>query len=174
MDKEAYQIYLLSDHWKAKREQRLKYDGYRCLFCGSGDSLNVHHLHYNSLWNESVEFDLVTLCRDCHKRFHECIDMYTPEIKEINRQWQHDANNAIKDIAIKYRTQSGNHLASVIHRFIGDKPNKNIAKIIKVFMLCLDYKAGYTEVHPHGIKENTYSIAAQKLSALRKKKAAQG
>lgn len=132
--------------------------------------MNVHHLNYDNLWNEVIELDLVTLCRNCHKRFHEYIDQYQPEIKQMNRRWKEAASDAIRDITIEYRTESGKHLANVIHSFIGDKANPNIARIIKVFMLGLGYEAGYTNVYPRNVKQNTYTIAAQSLSAMRKNK----
>lgn len=173
MDKESYRIYLLSDHWKEVSEKRKKIDGYKCVFCGCSESLNVHHLNYDNLWNENIELDLITLCHDCHLKMHKCMDQYKPEIQDMNERWRRAASDAIHDIAIAYREESGNHLAEVIYNLVGNKPNPNIAKIIKAVMYGLNYQAGYTRVYPMNVKQNTYTIAAQKLSKLRKRKTAQ-
>ena len=169
MDKEAYKIYLSSDHWKETRKKRLELDGYKCCICGIGCDLDVHHLSYDRLWNEDVEHDLVTLCRVCHKTFHDFMSEYIPEVKEINKRWKDEAEQALTEIANKYREESGNHLANVVYKFIGNDPNPRIARIIKVFRQGLEYSAGYTMVYPSFAKGNSYTTAAKKLSQLRRK-----
>lgn len=39
--------------------------------CGSGTNLNVHHISYEHLDTYDEIDDLITLCRDCHKKVHE-------------------------------------------------------------------------------------------------------
>ncbi len=65
---QPYQEYLRSPDWRAKREQRLHMDRYRCRLCGSRYWLEVHHCpdSYHKIPYESVEEDLITLCHGCH------------------------------------------------------------------------------------------------------------
>lgn len=70
-----YKHYLNTDYWKEKRLNILKRDKNKCFFCGSEDSLCVHHLKYMDN-NKSILFDeyncsLITLCKPCHKNFHK-------------------------------------------------------------------------------------------------------
>ncbi len=64
-----YNEYLNSPYWKAKREQRLKIDNYKCVDCESPNNLQVHHKTYVRLRHELMD-DLVTLCERCHKNRH--------------------------------------------------------------------------------------------------------
>lgn len=65
------QVYLHSSKWNSKRKQRLKLDNYTCQVCkASGIPLEVHHLHYRTLYKERLE-DLVTVCRTCHQNIHD-------------------------------------------------------------------------------------------------------
>lgn len=66
-----YKEYLQSDHWKkVSREYRQKYG--KCQLCGTTGKLNVHHNNYECLYNETDK-DLIVLCEDCHKKFHDKI-----------------------------------------------------------------------------------------------------
>ena len=48
------------------RERVYRRDGYRCLFCGSGDDLTLDHVYPKSLGGDHVEDNLQTLCRSCN------------------------------------------------------------------------------------------------------------
>jgi 5-methylcytosine-specific restriction endonuclease McrA len=61
-------VYLGSAHWLETRARQLRLVGW-CQTCGSTVELQVHHLHYSSLWAERTE-DLCTLCARCHRRIH--------------------------------------------------------------------------------------------------------
>lgn len=65
----AYQEYLRTDKWRTIAAQRLALDGYECVMCG-GTAENVHHRRYSRQWGEETILDLVSLCRECHARFH--------------------------------------------------------------------------------------------------------
>lgn len=65
----AYQRYLASPEWRAKRRQRLGIDSFKCARCESDEQLEVHHLTYDRLGSERMD-DLLTLCRICHKKDH--------------------------------------------------------------------------------------------------------
>ena len=51
--------------WCVKREITIK-----CLFCGTPQNLQVHHLTYSNLYNEDIIKDLAFLCDMCHKNHH--------------------------------------------------------------------------------------------------------
>lgn len=68
--KQAYRVYLGSDHWKRLREQVLKRDGGRCVRCGRICHLQAHHRFYREGWEQSEVGDLITLCRWCHELEH--------------------------------------------------------------------------------------------------------
>ena len=64
-----YNIYIHSDAWKQKRQQRLDLDNHTCQMCGATDKLEVHHITYDTLGFERME-DLITLCEKCHTKVH--------------------------------------------------------------------------------------------------------
>ena len=51
----------------AKRNERLKIDGYKCARCGFTRALEVHHINYERFGDEDVGRDLITLCKKCHR-----------------------------------------------------------------------------------------------------------
>jgi len=67
---EDYSAYLLSDHWKAKRQEAFKYHGPACHECGATESLVVHHMTYRRLGREKMK-DLRILCGPCHRLYHK-------------------------------------------------------------------------------------------------------
>lgn len=52
--------------WKERRAEVLARDGHRCLDCGTGERLTVHHIvPWRETQDDRIE-NLVTLCRRCH------------------------------------------------------------------------------------------------------------
>lgn len=70
ISKTEKQNYLSSPIWQTKRKQRLVIDNYTCQMCGSQEPLEVHHIHYRTFKQESMD-DLVSLCRKCHAYIHQ-------------------------------------------------------------------------------------------------------
>ena len=74
-----YNQYLNSKKWETIRQKVLKRDKNRCrhrsfIFfrCKEVKSLQVHHLHYRYVFNESKDLNcLLTLCSKHHKEIHE-------------------------------------------------------------------------------------------------------
>ena len=68
-----YKQYIESHpHWQLVRKTRFKFDEYRCVVCHrnlTGDRYETHHLSYLNLGDEHLT-DVITLCPDCHKKFH--------------------------------------------------------------------------------------------------------
>ena len=63
--------YLQSPEWQKKRKQKLKEAGSRCQLCNAGNAeLHVHHRTYENIGNEKLS-DLVVLCKECHRKFHD-------------------------------------------------------------------------------------------------------
>ena len=70
MPNERYLEYLKSPEWRAKREQVLARDKYRCFECGAKGLLEVHHTTYKRIFNEHID-DLIALCPACHDDEHK-------------------------------------------------------------------------------------------------------
>lgn len=68
--KKIYHSYLNSKEWHDKRNTMLKYAEYKCCRCNETENLQVHHLNYNTIGNESLN-DLEVVCNDCHKKIHK-------------------------------------------------------------------------------------------------------
>lgn len=72
-----YLEYLISPEWQAKKQQRLKIDGYRCRGCGKPhtpeEPLHCHHINYYHFGNEDVYTDIESLCEECHKTIHRAL-----------------------------------------------------------------------------------------------------
>jgi 5-methylcytosine-specific restriction endonuclease McrA len=65
--------YIKSKKWRKRRIQILKRDGFKCRLCNADANdtlLQVHHSTYDRLGNED-DLDLITLCEECHKMFHD-------------------------------------------------------------------------------------------------------
>ena len=65
---------LLKDpRWQHKRLEAMQADRFTCQMCFHSDkSLNVHHKRYISgamPWEYETS-DLITLCEDCHAKYH--------------------------------------------------------------------------------------------------------
>lgn len=67
--KQHYHNYLRSNEWVEKRDRVLKRDNYTCQSCLICPADDVHHLTYEHKFEEFC-FELISLCRDCHKRIH--------------------------------------------------------------------------------------------------------
>ena len=66
---EAYNDYINSFEWKAKRMNIVVRDKGLCVLCKSKGE-HVHHLTYKNFGNEDNR-DLILLCKECHEYIHE-------------------------------------------------------------------------------------------------------
>ena len=66
----TYQEYLVTDHWKKKKYAIKRQTRNECSTCKSRHNLDVHHLTYKNIGNESMK-DLMLLCRTCHYDYHK-------------------------------------------------------------------------------------------------------
>lgn len=97
MTKDEYREYLASTHWDDTRRLKLIAAGNRCEECfAEGCPLEVHHLHYRSLWREEMSH-LRCCCRRCHQTLHDAAEIARHNVswEEIsrrlaaaNRRWQ--------------------------------------------------------------------------------------
>jgi hypothetical protein len=69
----AYQAYLGSEGWQAKRGKVLRRDPI-CRSCEDAASEQVHHLTYERIFHEPL-LDLVGVCRPCHRDIHRRSDL---------------------------------------------------------------------------------------------------
>ena len=73
--------------YKEWRENVYKRDNYTCLKCGQkGYKLNVHHiLSYSEYKNLRTNIDNgITLCENCHKKFHKLFGFYDFDKNDMN------------------------------------------------------------------------------------------
>jgi 5-methylcytosine-specific restriction endonuclease McrA len=70
--KDVYAEHLKSKSWLWLRREVLHRDDFRCVECGSGRSVEVHHLEYDGINPCNVPMEkLVTLCATCHRMTHD-------------------------------------------------------------------------------------------------------
>ena len=72
VSKTMQELYYASPHWRATALARKELDNFRCQQCGASEELETHHWRYE-LFAESVQHDLITLCRVCHESIHRAI-----------------------------------------------------------------------------------------------------
>ena len=66
-----YKEFLKTPYWKIISEFQKYESDYCCVICGSKTNLNVHHTTYKNHGNEALNLeDLITVCRDCHRKIH--------------------------------------------------------------------------------------------------------
>jgi 5-methylcytosine-specific restriction endonuclease McrA len=56
--------------YEIRRRQVLQRDEFRCVACGSYNSVAVHHRHKRSLGRDDRMDNLATLCAECHRAEH--------------------------------------------------------------------------------------------------------
>jgi 5-methylcytosine-specific restriction endonuclease McrA len=61
---------LNSDSYRKLRIDVLERDGWRCQNCGTSECLQVHHIRSRSALGDDAAENLITLCADCHHKFH--------------------------------------------------------------------------------------------------------
>jgi len=70
----SYSAMYRDPRWQKKRLEIMERDEFRCCSCGATDkTLNVHHAYYEK-GKKPWEYDnkmLLTLCEDCHEKWHE-------------------------------------------------------------------------------------------------------
>lgn len=66
---EAYDEYLASDKWARLREKVMTRSAGICEGCLGAPATEVHHLTYKHVGDELL-WELVAVCRDCHRRCH--------------------------------------------------------------------------------------------------------
>lgn len=59
-----------STYWETLRRKILRRDEFKCKRCSARTELNVHHIIPVYLGGTDDTNNLVTLCRDCHKKEH--------------------------------------------------------------------------------------------------------
>lgn len=71
--KRKYNDYLKDPKWQKKRLEIFNRDNWACQLCGNSDkTLSIHHKKYQKNFKpwEYDNDDLITLCSDCHTKFH--------------------------------------------------------------------------------------------------------
>jgi hypothetical protein len=65
-----YSDYLKTQHWQHFRSEAIKFFRNICQTCGKHDcQIDIHHRSYDNIGCETFN-DVIALCNDCHKKFH--------------------------------------------------------------------------------------------------------
>lgn len=71
----SYTDFLKTPYWEAISYKKKQLAGFRCELCNNNGYLNVHHRTYKYHGYELYHMDdLIVLCNDCHKKFHNITD----------------------------------------------------------------------------------------------------
>lgn len=90
----TYKEYLKTKHWlKLKALYSYQYEIKRCRLCGSERRLNIHHVTYENLGNETFK-DLIYLCQPCHYKIHE--EFGTADTKMLKRLPEQGVKRVVK------------------------------------------------------------------------------
>lgn len=124
-----YKAYMRSSQWKEKRHAKLEACNSKCE-CDGGctrEATQIHHLHYDTLGNESME-DLQALCPKCHMQKSNVRNFYgttrykccllsgeaDPPKKTLPYSVWHEANNHYKWMGNK-STEEYDKIASALN-----------------------------------------------------------
>ena len=68
---ENYPKYFTTDHWYYLKQQLIYSNANaHCWICEKTDTLLIHHVKYDNLFNERLKRDIYVLCFDCHTQVH--------------------------------------------------------------------------------------------------------
>jgi 5-methylcytosine-specific restriction endonuclease McrA len=59
-----------SDAYESLRQEVLRRDGWRCQFCGTMSTLEIHHQQFRSQSGDDSDLNLMTVCSSCHAEVH--------------------------------------------------------------------------------------------------------
>jgi hypothetical protein len=67
-----YNYFLQTPYWKVISEIKKRDSDYKCNLCNSGEKLETHHKTYDHRGDEIRHMnDLIVICNDCHRKFHD-------------------------------------------------------------------------------------------------------
>ena len=100
-----YSEKLKSPKWQKKRLEILQRDKFKCRACeNEKETLNIHHISYDKN-KEPWDYDndnLITLCDECHKTWHNIYDNYYSEyVSAVVRLYDDLEYESIKKFAPK-------------------------------------------------------------------------
>lgn len=82
----TYKEQIKHPKWQKRRLEIMGKDDFTCQICGDKETtLNVHHLHYHKnrdIWDYE-DWELITLCDDCHAKEHSNIQDILERIENI-------------------------------------------------------------------------------------------
>lgn len=66
-----FRIVLPPDEYAALKKYVLQRDGFKCRVCRFRCNLHVHHVRYRSQGGDDADYNLVTVCNECHELLHK-------------------------------------------------------------------------------------------------------
>lgn len=124
--KTTYAHYLKSDHWRAKRRERMAFcrqayppvvaETIHCCGCGRfvwEGIVEIHHRTYRNRGNEKMA-DLAVLCDGCH-----CIEHGKPTPLWYQEAVEQNLHTVSKAFVNKYRKPQVEGIGGVLERVVG-------------------------------------------------------
>lgn len=114
--------YLRSDKWRRLRAAVLSRDGGTCRMCETAAATQVHHLTY-ARWRHERDFDLVSVCDECHHDQHRAgrIEAHELACDMCGKTWE--AGEAKHGLYLSYIRIEG--VATIAGLFCNLKPHCN-------------------------------------------------
>ena len=149
------------------------------LACSNNQALEVHHIHYETLWEEDPQRDLITLCSDCHDRLHVVVNDYIEESKHIKSDYIAAVREAMIVPALDYYERASNITALASNAFLGKRKTCQQNHFVKIVatMLGLENATQIPVKCPSirrpaslGGNHSVCNDANNKLSDMRKRK----
>lgn len=116
-----YKEQIKTPQWQKRRLDIMQKDNFTCQICGSTEkTLNVHHFVYHEgkmIW-DYADWELITLCEECHMQEHNMMDCIIEQIESIKRRGvtMHEIKSLLDTIDISLYL--GND--EIIHSIAGD------------------------------------------------------
>ncbi|WP_418988078.1 hypothetical protein [Bacteroides heparinolyticus] len=117
-----YKEQIKSPKWQKRRLEIMGKDDFACQICGNKEStLNVHHLCYHSnsnIWDYE-DWELITLCEECHKNEHSLAE----DIQERIECLRKSGVTMFEIYALLEKVDVSLYLGndSVIHNIVGNE-----------------------------------------------------
>lgn len=84
--RQAYEAYLLSEHWSELRKSALNRANRKCEACRSTKRLVGHHLLYRDPLESCTADDIMCLCSTCHDMWHAWLDVNGKKTSDFGRE----------------------------------------------------------------------------------------
>lgn len=138
-----YKDYLKGLHWSIFKTKYFQYHKKECSICGKKYGIQLHHLTYDNIGNETFD-DVICVCGECHDKIHEELKYN----KNLNNQIKKCKSVNSKSVdKKKYKKEISTKKEK--HKSKKNKSKYNKNKIQKIYT-SKNIKYYYAVKHPNG------------------------